>query len=114
MPKKIKYDPRLRETDHGRRLYTYWKKVRLNTDSAEFETFDGFYKWAQDAGYSVGSKLIRLDARAPFNPDNCVWIYHEQKEEKAERDPNWERIWDETVNRIRLHYGMEPVGTSEV
>lgn len=110
--KKITYDAQLRETEHGSRLYEYWKRVKRDTDSPEFETFTGFFKWAQEAGYSLGAKLLRRDGREPYNPDNCVWVYHEEKP-KEERDPEREALWDKTVNRIRLHFGMEPIGTWE-
>ena len=102
MPKRYgePYDPALRKTEHGGKLYWFWKKVRLNTDSKEFESFGSFYEWAMDAGYESGDKFILIDKRKPYSPDNCDW----------ELSPG-ERLdsWNRTVNQIRKHYGMTPL-----
>ena len=110
---KITYASELRESEHGSRLYAYWKKIKDKTDSPEFMDFQSFYNWAIEANYSLGAKLYRRDCDLPYNPDNCVWIFREERP-KDERAPEWEKLWDETVNRIRLHFGMEPIHSSEV
>ena len=110
---RISYLPEMRESEHGSRLYSYWKKVKDSTDSPEFKDFPSFYKWAMDADYSIGAKLYRRDATLPYSPDNCVWIFREERPRDV-RAPEWEKLWDETVNRIRRHYDMEPIYSSEV
>ena len=102
-----KYDRAIMESEEGKRLYTYWyKTVSKNTDSPEFLTFIGFYKWAMDSGYSAEANLFRLNANEPYNPDNCVW---DAKRKTVRVDQEFMKKWDDAVNRIRQHYGMEPI-----
>ena len=114
---KITYAPELRESEHGRRLYRYWKIVRHETDSQDFVEYPDFFKWAMANGYTLGAKLLRYAAEEPYSPDNCFWVARsEPVNEGAEnhRDREWEQKWDEAVNRIRTHFGMEPIHSSEV
>ena len=114
---KTTYKSELRKTEHGSRLYAYWLKIRHNTDSPKFVEFPGFYKWAMENEYTVGAKLCRYEEDEPFSPDNCFWVPREEWVNKpvvTERNPKWEREWDEVVNRIREHYGMEPIYSSGV
>ena len=109
----ITYDPELREGEHGRRLYAYWKRVKIDTDSPEFLDYSLFYKWAIDNGYRVGAKLAREDLTKPYSPENCFWFCRKDHDYMP-RDPEFEYLWDDTVNRIRRHFGMEPIHSSEV
>lgn len=118
---KITYDPEMRQTDHGRRIYGYWKRIRKHEVAPEFVEYPSFFKWAMANGYRIGAKLLRYDEDKPFGPDNCYWLSHEEcvgmKQSKAptiNRNLAWERHWDETVNRIRRHYGMKEIHSSEV
>lgn len=113
---KRTYDPQLRKTDHGRRLYEYWRTVHRGTDSIEFETFPGFYEWSMQNGYTIGARLFRYDPDEPFNPDNCFWEPTKGKivnQKYVCRDFPREKQWDDVVNRIRQHYGMEPIFSSD-
>lgn len=114
---RITYDKEMRQSEHGRRLYSYWKnKVHRNTDSPDFVVFTGFFEWAIANGYTVCARLFRHDADEPFSPDNCFWVPCSERvgqEYKLTRNRMWEQKWDETVNRIRLHFGMEPIYSSE-
>lgn len=115
--KRITYDPQMRHTEHGSRLYAYWKKVKQNTDSPKFETYPGFFKWAMSNGYTVGAKLCKYEPDEPHSPDNCFWVAREDwkiGDADEQRNRARERKWDAAVNRIRLHYGMEPIHSSEV
>jgi hypothetical protein len=104
-----KYDRSITESEEGKRLYVYWyKKVHRYTDSPEFQTYPGFYTWAMEAGYTPGAKLIRYNPGEPFSPDNCTWIPLKYPN-SARRDPEREKQWDDVVNRIRIHYGLEPI-----
>lgn len=115
---KQPYDPQMRKTANGRRIYYYWcKKVLHNTDSKKFEEFPGFYKWAMSNGYTIGAKLFRYDPDEPFSPENCFWGSSgdsEVCEKLIARDQTLEQKWDEAVNRIRLYFGMEPIHSTEV
>ena len=115
--KRVFYDPEMRQSDHGRRLYDYWRKVKKDTDSEEFMEFPDFFNWAMANGYTVGAKLFRYDAEDPFSPENCFWVSRSDCANGATsppRDREWEQKWDETVNRIRVHYGIKPLHSSEV
>lgn len=92
------YDPALRKTEVGSKLYTMWKKVRKNPHCKEFENFPNFYAWAVCNGYTVGDRLILIDESMPYCPDNCDW---------AIKPGEWTHEWNRAVNRIRKHYGME-------
>ena len=110
------YDPQLRKTDHGRRLYEYWRNVHRETDSEEFKTFPGFYEWAMANGYTLGARLFKYDPEDPFSPDNCFWGAKSKKagdQAYTYRDFVREKQWDDVVNRIRQHYGMEPIHSTD-
>ena len=118
---KVTYDPEMRKTDHGRRLYGYWKKVHRYTEAPEFKKFSDFFGWAMSNGYIVGAKLLRYDETQPFSPENCFWARRDEcvgigygKGDTLYRNLTWEQKWDEAVNRIRVHFGMEPIHSSEV
>ena len=114
---KITYDPQLRKTEHGRRIYAYWRRIRMDEFSPEFEEFPGFYHWAMENGYTVGARLLKYDLDEPYTPDNCFWLAREDwkiGDAEEQRNRAMEQKWDATVNRIRLHFGMEPIHSSEV
>ena len=111
------YDPQLRKTEHGSKLYAYWKKISHDTDSPEFGKFPDFHNWAMQNGYTLGARLFRYDPDEPYNPDNCFWVAKggsAKEQTYTHRDAEREKEWDEVVNRIRLHYGMEPIHSPEV
>jgi hypothetical protein len=110
--KRITFDQEYTKTDHGRRLYAYWRRIKHWTDSPEFLDYLRFYKWAMDNGYTVGAKLFREDENEKFSPDNCFWVAREDwvgVSHASYMDEVAIRKWDETINRIREHYGMEPI-----
>ena len=119
MPAVKNYPSGMRHGDAGGRIYSYWKRIRNtpgNTVAPEFSTYFGFYKWTMESGYTVGARLYRRDVREPYGPDNCVWVAKRVEDEEPKRskrmtipDAELKKKWDETVNRIRLHYGMEPI-----
>ena len=108
---KVTYDPALRETESGKRLYYYWKQVRKKSYSPEWDLFPNFYEWAMANGFILNAKLCLIDATLPYSPDNCVWKVKEAPEEGISRKRADE--WNLAINRLRKQFGMEPLeGTS--
>lgn len=107
---KIAYDPDLKATPEWKFLYYKWMQIRKLEHSDDFNNFLDFYNWAMSHGYVCGAKLGRLYDSKPYSPDNCLW------DGPMFEDPNfteeqkmWISKWNEAVNRIRRHYGMEPL-----
>ena len=103
------YPPEIRHSPSGERLYEYWKRVRLYHHAPVFDLFMDFYQWAMDNGYSDDLKLRRRDPSLPYGPDNCVWIHPTQPARLySKQDQEVAARWNETVNRLRIHFGMKP------
>ena len=114
---KAKYAPEMRQTEHGSRLYAYWKRIRGKGISQAFEKFTDFYQWSMKNGYTIGAKLYKHEPDEPYDPDNCFWVPRSEWVENqtpTSRDRAFEEKWDKTVNRIRNYYGMELIYSSEV
>lgn len=103
-----KYDPALRLTEHGSKLYQTWRKILKNPHCDEWGNFPAFYEWAMQSGYEIGSWLKREDINSPFNPQNCFWYLPSESGANIPKE-TLER-WNNTVNRIRKYYGMPPLG----
>ena len=107
---KERYDPSIRKTPCGKRVYAYWKKVRQNPHTQDFEYFPDFLDWAMKNGYKQGYKLILVDAEKPYSTTNCIWVAPAcQREETGMIDEARAREWNMAVNRIRKQLGMEPL-----
>lgn len=104
------YDPELRKTESGRRLYRQWKRIRQLPHCDLFDSFSAFHDWATHNGFENNQSLIRVDKKKPYSPENCKYITR-QTHEKTPTVPDEVFInnWNKTVNRIRKHYGMPPV-----
>lgn len=114
MPKFIGecYDPEIRTSESGVRLYNAWRKLRKNPHCEEWDNYPAFYNWAMQSGYVLGAWLRLKEDTNTYNPDNCVW-YIPVLVDGGPPKPTWEDEWNKTVNRIRRHYGMPPLrGTS--
>lgn len=108
---------KIMETSEGKRLYCYWQRIKKKGVSAEFAAFVDFYRWTKKSGYVLGAKLVRHYEFEPYSPENCFWMppkEEEEAEEKNCRNYTREQEWDEVINRIRLHFGMEPIYSSGV
>lgn len=104
------YDPKMRETEHGKHLYSFWRKVNHSPHCEEWGWFPAFYDWATKNGYEIGMRLQLIDDSQPYSPDNCEWCFP-----IYERSPTatWADDWNKAANRIRKYFGMPPLeGTS--
>ena len=97
------YDPALRKTEHGSKLYEIWKRVRKQRYDDEWDYFPTFYEWAMQSGYTIGAWLRRIDE------DNYVWYTPGERNDNYLHDEKWIADWNKTVNRIRKYYGMPPL-----
>lgn len=100
------YDPALRKTEHGSKLYQTWKRIRKSPHVEEWDYFPTFYEWSMQNGYEDGAWLKREDMNVPFNPRNCFWYL--PRENNSIPQESLIR-WDKTVAKIRKHYGLPPL-----
>lgn len=101
------YDPALRKTELGARLYQIWRRMRQHPHFEEWDYFPYFYEWSIQNGYAPGASLRLIDDSGIHAPDNCEWFISDRI------DAECKDRWNKTVNRIRKHYGMPPLeGTS--
>lgn len=105
------YDPKLRKTEHGEKLYQTWKKVIKSPHCNEWGYFPTFYEWAMQSGYEIGAWLKREDVNDTYNPYNCFWYLTRESSDRIPKE-DLEK-WNKTVNRIRKHYGMPPLEGTE-
>ena len=101
------YDPKLRKTELGSKLYQIWKRVRKSPHIEEWDNFPVFYEWAMQSGFEDGVWLRKINQDKPFTPDNCEWYI--VSEDKDHIPPEMADSWNKTVNRIRKYYGMPPL-----
>lgn len=101
------YDPAIRKTEHGKKLYVTWVRVVSYPHHKDWENFSSFYDWAMNNGYELGAWLRRFNNEEPFSPDNCIWYI--PKSEKEYIPPEWADEWNKAVNRIRKHFGLPPL-----
>ena len=102
------YDPEIRRTEHGQRLYAVWKKMRKSPHCEEWDDFIGFYTWAMQSDYVLGAWLRLHDEGEMYCPDNVFWYFPGSTEDVIPT-LEWADEWNKTVNRIRKHYGMPPL-----
>jgi hypothetical protein len=98
---KQTYDPAIRNTDCGKKLYNAWLRMRRYPHSKEWDHFPTFYEWSMQNGYEEGAWLKRDDKNVQFDDQNCFW-YVQITQECLDG-------WNKAVNRIRKHYGMSPL-----
>lgn len=97
----------------GTKLYRVWKSMKARcyckgqTAYAhygergiivcqEWQSFEGFLKWANNSGYVDGLSIERKDSNKNYCPDNCKWI------PKNEQPKNRRGCQYYTVNGITL------------
>ena len=105
----VPYDPKLRKTEHGSRLYAVWKRVRKQPHDEEWDYFPTFYEWAMQSDYTLGAWLRRLNVREPISKRNYCWYTPGEEDTQYLYDEKWVADWNRSVNRIRKHYGMPPL-----
>ena len=110
---KITYDPEIRKSESGSRIYGAWKRLRKHPYNPIFEEFQNFYKWAISEGYVIGDKLMRRDESLPYAPGNCYWKSPKDEDIPEEISAAWAlewcEKWDETVSKLRKHFGLPPL-----
>lgn len=98
MKEKIFEEPEMNALEHK------WSRCRkLGVD---FESFEAFCKWAKQSGYTYGRTIKRKDITKPYSPENSFW-YEATEVCMTKYEKEFIPRWNQTVNRIRAHYGME-------
>ena len=92
-----------------RKLYQKWWWIKENYPcTPDFLDFKKFYDWAMKSGWDGKANLKRFNECDPFDVENCYWDFPDE----TDRDKEIQKsiaAWNNTVNRIRKHYGMPPV-----
>jgi hypothetical protein len=100
----------MRESEHGAKLYNAWRKIRRSPHCEEWSCYPPFYNWAMQNGYVMGAWLRLINETGEYSPDNCKWHIPGSKDDDPILPETWADEWNKTVNRIRKHYGMPPLG----
>ena len=104
---KTNYDPNIRRTEGGRRLYELWKRLRKSPHDPAWDDFQVFYTWVMKEGYVLGSGIRRKDDSLPYGPTNAVLRRPTIAPDFCEQE--WCEKWDKTVNILRKHFGLPPL-----
>ena len=112
---RYKYNQAQRETLEFKTLYGRYKAPKSSKYRDIFPTFQAFYDWSMENGFMYGAKLEIKDYSKPLTPDNCRWVMPAIKTTKitVEDKNDFVDRWNKTVNRIRVHYGLEPFENKE-
>ena len=110
-----KYDKSQRETLEFKDLYGRYKAPKSSKYRDLFPTFQQFYDWSMANGFVCGAKFECKDYSEPLTPDKFQWIIPTAKMTKITVEDKNDFIdrWNKTVNRIRVHYGLEPFENKE-
>lgn len=94
-------------------LYDIWNLILHRPHDPAFNEYNDFFWWAIENGYGKGKELYRLDEEKPYSPDNCGWRQIDYNTARANfNEKEFVEKWNKAVNRIRLHYGMDPLPVS--
>lgn len=97
------YDPKIKETEVGAKLYRSWSSLPRNNCSPEFLSFGSFYKWAmENGGDNLDTYMARIEKDKEYGPDNCVFM-----PVGYVRDVAFICKWNKTVNVFRRHFGLQ-------
>lgn len=92
------------------RLYARFVKLRSQPHTPEFDDFNFFVAWSKENGYTENARLVLIDKEKPYSPDNCRWQAMKTAQQPyGEAERAWCSKWNETVNRIRVACGMDPL-----
>lgn len=122
MPRGIKYDKDVKNSPEWVACYGIWKRLDRSKLDIEFKNFLPFWEFAMQNGFFQGCRLKRKNLKGPFSRDNICFVKKETWETngkaayqmKGAEKIKFMALWDTTVNRIRRHYGMEPIGSKAV
>lgn len=90
-------------------LSKYKSTIRAKDRVGEWSTFEGFYKWAIEAGYQQGRTMNRRDTREGHNPENCFFIMPPYVAPfQGDEYTDWIRRWNRAVNPLRVAAGLKP------
>lgn len=110
------YPEDIREHPSFNTLYGRWTVLVNQNIGAVFADFEKFFRWSINNGYEYGKKLVRIDPNGLYEPGNCEWvdISSEMKQgfTKTQQE-EYITAWNKAVNKIRKHYGLEPLPGTE-
>ena len=98
---------RIRSTEEGTYLHGLYYRIVQFDRGEGFDNFIAFYEWSMSHGFKPGKKLQKLVEQDPYSPGNCQWR-ELTPQELLSHEKCRAADWNRAVNRIRVHYGMEP------
>ena len=116
MPRhSVVYDKDLKETMEWKILYGRYNAPNVRIYREIFPTFLEFYTWSMANGFTFETRLERIDPTKPFTPDNLMWVIPEQKNRSLSANEQYDFVdrWNKAVNRLRIHFGLEPFEIKE-
>ncbi len=108
---RLKYDQEYLKTPEGKSLWMKWRNGKQAGMCSEWSDFDAFKAWALEHNFSQEAMLKKYNPDFAHSPDNSY--FRVTNNEGNRITPEQVEKWNETVNRIRVHYGMKPLSVNE-
>lgn len=106
----MKWDKEFWASRTGKKIYNSWRTITRVGCVPEWHDVEVFCKWALEHGCEDSPGIAKIHKNKIYSPDNCVW--RQKKNDSDYITIEFERKWDQTVNKIREYYGMMPLGSN--
>lgn len=88
-------------------LYKAYGGQGISVCKEWLSSFENFYNWAMENGYSDDLMLDRLDKSCDYCPQNCKWVTKQEKNSNTKRTHLLEINGEvKSVSKWAKHYGI--------